>query len=122
MEFKRVSVKDLVDVKKYSYGCKFDDEFLKTICDDIDDFEAKYLWYKDSRFADEGYEFYIRVRHKKTGFSANGFIQGDPTDEKIIGSIRRYVNGIKMHMAAPKHQAHGVGWKNTKDKREVYWL
>ncbi|ADL35976.1 hypothetical protein bpr_II036 (plasmid) [Butyrivibrio proteoclasticus B316] len=122
MEFKRVSVKDLVDVKKYQYGCKFEDSFLNSICDDIADYDVSYLWYKDSPHADKGYEFSITVRHKGTKLSTCGFIHGEPTGEKVTERIMRDVNGLKMHMAAPNHYSHEVGWKSEKDKRELYWL
>ena len=122
MEFKKVSVKDLVDVKKYSYGCKFEDNFLNSICDDIADYDVSYLWYTDSPHADKGYEFTITVRHKETKLSTCGFIHGEPTDEKVTERIKRDINGLKKHMAAPNDHSLEVGWKSEKDKRELCWL
>ncbi|WP_026497871.1 hypothetical protein [Butyrivibrio sp. WCD2001] len=128
MNYKKVSVKDLVNVKKYAYGCKFEDSFLNAVSDDIADYDVSYLWYKDlprNRRFNDNCECYISVRHKELCLAGSGYIEGEPTDEKVTEMVRYFIKGIKLHAVTPKHIVGGsneAGFARHYDKREKYWL
>jgi hypothetical protein len=123
MEYKKISEKDFVNVKKYWYGCRFEDSFLNSICDDIADFDVCYHWLKDTWRADKDVAFGIGVRHKETLVACGGYIKGEPTDEKVVETILKYINGIKLHIASKEpHGDPKVGFDKWKEKRQIYWL
>lgn len=119
--YKKISVKQLEDVKKYRYGCAFDDEILKSLGKEMGEYEALYLWYSDLKTKNEKRSFLVFVRNKKNGFSESGYIEGEPNDTIIREQILKAIKNIEDRKM--KYESNNIkGFKGHVDNRETKLL
>ena len=116
--YRKISRNDLKNVRDNMYMCQFQDEFLETIGVQYRNYEIGYLWYSDSKYEKDGYEFYVVVRDKTTCIAKSGFIAGKPKDEVIKEKIDCFIADIEK-MKAYEDGVNKGSAKRHIDKRKM---